>query len=196
MTDEDALVEELARALLRERHPCWSIVAEIFDKDGPHYNHDGQADEMRYIARAILPIINARLDAVAKERDAEISEDAPDEITRLKASISAGEQEITRQEDLVRAYRTAQLTAEEKLCRMTASEQGWRRRCAHLENHINTLTKERDALLAVAREAEVLFRFYEQSHLAKKTQDGDEKAYRNKQMADKIAQALGGNHEG
>lgn len=47
-------------------------------------------------------------------------------------------------------------------------------------------------LEAAIRECEVTFRFYEQQHLAKKTQDGDEKAYRNKQMADKCRQALKG----
>lgn len=42
----------------------------------------------------------------------------------------------------------------------------------------------------LVRECEQTFRFYEQSHLAKKTQEGDEKAYRNKMMADKCAAFL------
>lgn len=44
----------------------------------------------------------------------------------------------------------------------------------------------RDLLTECAR----TFRTYEQNHLAKKTQKGDEKAYRNKVMADKIEAAI------
>ena len=44
--------------------------------------------------------------------------------------------------------------------------------------------------LATLRECELTFRNYEQLHLAKGTQDGDEKAHRNKQMADKCAEAI------
>jgi len=51
---------------------------------------------------------------------------------------------------------------------------------------IPALAEVREALA----EAEETFRFYEQSHLAKKTLDGDAKAFRNAEMADKMAQAL------
>jgi hypothetical protein len=43
------VVEAAARLLCRERHPCWSIVAEIFETD-----HDGQATEFRTVARSAI----------------------------------------------------------------------------------------------------------------------------------------------
>jgi len=46
------LVERVARRLLRERHPCDSIVYEIMTQ-----NIDGQADEMRYLARDIIRLM-------------------------------------------------------------------------------------------------------------------------------------------
>ncbi len=46
------LVEAVARAMCRERHPCWSIVGEIFERD-----HDGQATEFRDYARAAIALI-------------------------------------------------------------------------------------------------------------------------------------------
>lgn len=61
MSIDEATIEKVAQQLLRERHPCWSIVCEIFDKDSDHYNLDGQADEMRSVARAVAPIIEAAL---------------------------------------------------------------------------------------------------------------------------------------
>ena len=48
----DELVEAVARAMCRERHPCWSIVGEIFERD-----HDGQATEFRDYARAAIALI-------------------------------------------------------------------------------------------------------------------------------------------
>jgi len=42
-------------------------------------------------------------------------------------------------EELATIYRRAQLLAEEKLCRMTASEQGWRKRCEFLERKLAAL---------------------------------------------------------
>lgn len=48
-------VEKAAKTLCRERHPCWSIVAEIFKTD-----RDGQATEFRILAlAAIRAAINA-----------------------------------------------------------------------------------------------------------------------------------------
>jgi len=47
-------VGRVARYMLRERHPCWSIVAEIFDRSSKQYNLDGQADEMRSFATAAI----------------------------------------------------------------------------------------------------------------------------------------------
>ena len=47
-----ALVERVARALCRERHPCWSIVAEIFETD-----HDRQATEFRDYANAAIDLV-------------------------------------------------------------------------------------------------------------------------------------------
>lgn len=49
---------------------------------------------------------------------------------------------------------------------------------------------DRDQLREAVQEAEIVFRQYERLHLTKATQDGDEKAYRNKQLADKMAAAL------
>lgn len=62
MTDEDALVEELARVVAP--HVCHPV----FNGDTNDVAR-GQ-DKARSVARAILPIVNARLDAVTKERDA------------------------------------------------------------------------------------------------------------------------------
>ena len=42
-------LDAAAKTLCRERHPCWSIVAEIFETD-----HDGQATEFRSLARAVI----------------------------------------------------------------------------------------------------------------------------------------------
>jgi hypothetical protein len=47
----DDLVERVARAMCRERHPCWSIVSEIFETD-----YDRQATEFRDYARAAIAI--------------------------------------------------------------------------------------------------------------------------------------------
>ena len=48
-------VEAAARMLCHERHPCWSIVAEVMETD-----HDGQATEFRILARAsIAAALNA-----------------------------------------------------------------------------------------------------------------------------------------
>ena len=50
--------------------------------------------------------------------------------------------------------------------------------------------KQIEVLQAAVTEAELLFRSYEQMHLTKGTADGDEKAYRNKQAADKMRAAI------
>ena len=47
-----------------------------------------------------------------------------------------------------------------------------------------------EVLARVIRECGIQFRNYEMNHLAKCTPDGDAKAFRNKQMADKCAAAL------
>lgn len=47
-----------------------------------------------------------------------------------------------------------------------------------------------EMLARVIRECGIQFRNYEMNHLAKCTPDGDAKAFRNKQMADKCAAAL------
>ena len=49
--DMNDLTERVARVMCRERHPCWSIVAEIFETD-----HDRQATEFRDYARAAIRI--------------------------------------------------------------------------------------------------------------------------------------------
>lgn len=68
MTDEDALVEELARAICAASGDTW--------REGPlrgpgmgNRDSDSLNNHWRHKARAILPIVNARLDAVTKERD-------------------------------------------------------------------------------------------------------------------------------
>jgi hypothetical protein len=58
----DELVERMARAMCRERHPCWSIVSEIFERD-----HDGQATEFRDYARAALAVARPFIRAEALE---------------------------------------------------------------------------------------------------------------------------------
>lgn len=69
-------------------------------------------------------------------------------------------------------------------------------RNGRLDTHAAAQAFERARLAALdeaaelIRECEQTFRFYEQSHLAKKTQEGDEKAYRNKVMADKCTAFL------
>ena len=62
----EELVEAVARAMCRDRHPCWSIVGEIFERD-----HDGQATEFRGYARAAIALIRpATLEEAAKVAEA------------------------------------------------------------------------------------------------------------------------------
>jgi hypothetical protein len=70
MTPDD-LVERVARAMCRERHPCWSIVSEIFETD-----HDRQATEFRDYARAAIAIA---LEEAAKQFDEMWGGITPDE---------------------------------------------------------------------------------------------------------------------
>lgn len=67
-----------------------------------------------------------------------------------------------------------------------------------LRDSANSAQALADRYEKLLREAAALFRFYEASHLAKKTQDGDEKAYRNAEIAGRIEAALSsqGRHEG
>lgn len=69
MTDEDALVEELARAICAASGDTW--------REGPlrgpgmgNRDSDSLNNHWRHKARTILPIVNARLDAITKEREA------------------------------------------------------------------------------------------------------------------------------
>lgn len=72
MTDEDALVEKLARVLCEQHIRTvrrWDTPAEKLERmlpDAVDYGWLYHCHE----ALAILPIVNARLDAVEKERDA------------------------------------------------------------------------------------------------------------------------------
>ena len=50
-------------------------------------------------------------------------------------------------------------------------------------DRISDMEAENKRLREACLQAALTFRFYEQSHLAKKTQDGDEKAHRNHEMA-------------
>jgi len=60
---------------------------------------------------------------------------------------------------------------------------------------LEELERENAALREACRQAAITFRFYEQSHLAKKTQDGDQKAHRNHEMAAMCEAALAGSGE-
>lgn len=67
MTDEDALVEKLARAICAASGDTW--------REGPlrgpgmgNRDSDSLNNHWRHKARTILPIVNARLDAITKER--------------------------------------------------------------------------------------------------------------------------------
>ncbi len=92
-----------------------------------------------------------------------------------------------------------------EICGSCGSEGcGCEHKCKYAHSHPDVV-RDMDALQALAdryekllREAAALFRFYETSHLAKKTQDGDEKAYRNAEIAGRIEAALSsqGRHEG
>ena len=62
-------------------------------------------------------------------------------------------------------------------------------------NRLAELERENARLREACRQAAITFRFYEQSHLAKKTQDGDEKAHRNHEMAAMCEAALAGSGE-
>jgi rhodanese-related sulfurtransferase len=64
-----------------------------------------------------------------------------------------------------------------------------------LAARLSELERENARLREACRQAAITFRFYEQSHLAKKTQDGDEKAHRNHEMAAMCEAALAGSGE-
>jgi hypothetical protein len=62
-------------------------------------------------------------------------------------------------------------------------------------SRLSELERENAVLKEACRQAAITFRFYEQSHLAKKTQEGDEKAHRNHEMAAMCEAALAGSGE-
>jgi hypothetical protein len=64
----DDLTERVARVMCRERHPCWSIVSEIFETD-----HDRQATEFRDYARAAIAIALEKAARVVTEHYQELS---------------------------------------------------------------------------------------------------------------------------
>ena len=57
-------------------------------------------------------------------------------------------------------------------------------------DRLSEMEAENKRLREACLQAALTFRFYEQSHLAKKTQDGDEKAHRNHEMAAMCEAAL------
>lgn len=61
MEDHEMLVEKVARAMCRERHPCWSIVGEIFERD-----YERQATEFRNYAITAVKLV---LEEAAKVAD-------------------------------------------------------------------------------------------------------------------------------
>ena len=60
------------------------------------------------------------------------------------AVYSALDRELERQEALVKVYRRAQLTAEEKLCRETANARGWKARAEYLETKLTAAPPSAD----------------------------------------------------
>jgi hypothetical protein len=60
-------VEAVARAMCHERHPCWSIVWEIFETD-----HDGQATEFRNYAAVAINAMRPFIRAEALEEAAKV----------------------------------------------------------------------------------------------------------------------------
>ena len=67
--------------------------------------------------------------------------------------------------------------------------------CTEAADRLSEMDAENKKLREACLQAALTFRFYEQSHLAKKTQDGDEKAYRNHEMAAMCEAALEQQHQ-
>jgi hypothetical protein len=66
---EPEQIEAVARAMCHERHPCWSIVWEIFETD-----HDGQATEFLNYAAVAINTMRQSIRAEALEEAAKVAD--------------------------------------------------------------------------------------------------------------------------
>jgi hypothetical protein len=80
----DDMVERVAREMCRERHPCWSIVSEIFETD-----YDRQATEFRDYARAAIAIALEEAARVAEIYEYDELEDDGGATIKPSAAIRA-----------------------------------------------------------------------------------------------------------